>query len=93
MRPFLVQYYGSGVVAGVDEPLNTITTRDRFGLIHVLPGLDITHRMLTVKELAAATGFPTGYLFAGGDTAAKKQIGNAVCPDLAQAIYRAVLAA
>lgn len=93
VRPFLVQYYGSGVVAGVDEPLNTITTRDRFGLIHVLPGLDITHRMLTVKELAAATGFPTGYLFAGGDTAAKKQIGNAVCPDLAQAIYRAVLAA
>jgi DNA (cytosine-5)-methyltransferase 1 len=49
--------------------------------------------MLTVRELSAATGFPTGYQFAGGDTAAKKQIGNAVCPDLAQALYRAVLAA
>ena len=55
--------------------------------------LDITHRMLTAKELAAATGFPAGYRFFGGDTAAKKQIGNAVCPDLAAALYRAFLAA
>lgn len=93
VRPFLVQYYGSGVTASIDEPINTITTRDRFGLIQGLPGWDITHRMLTTAELAAATGFPTGYHFAGSDTAAKKQIGNAVCPDLAQALYRAALAA
>lgn len=32
-------------------------------------------------------------LFCGGDTAAKKQIGNAVPPVLAEALYRAVLAA
>lgn len=31
-------------------------------------------------------------LFCGGDTAAKKQIGNAVCPDLAKALYLAELA-
>lgn len=92
-RPFFIQYYGSGVTAATDEPMNTITTKDRFGLIQGLEGLDITHRMLTVQELSAATGFPAGYQFAGGDTAAKKQIGNAVCPDLAQALYRAVLAA
>ena len=93
VRPFFVQYYGSGVTAETDEPMNTITTKDRFGLIQGLEGFDITHRMLTVSELSAATGFPAGYQFAGGDTAAKKQIGNAVCPDLAQALYRAILAA
>jgi len=49
--------------------------------------------MLTAAELAAATGFPAEYRFAGGDTAAKKQIGNAVCPDLARALYLAILAA
>jgi len=93
VQPFFIQYYGSGVTAATDEPMNTITTKDRFGLIQGLPGWDITHRMLTVQELSVATGFPAGYQFAGGDTAAKKQIGNAVCPDLAQALYRAVLAA
>ena len=31
--------------------------------------------------------------FCGGDTAAKKQIGNAVPPALAEALYRAVLSA
>ena len=53
--------------------------------------LDITHRMLTAGELARATSFPEGYVFSGGDTAAKKQIGNAVPPVLAEALYRAVL--
>lgn len=33
------------------------------------------------------------YVFCGGDTAAKKQIGNAVPPVLAEALYRAMLAA
>lgn len=55
--------------------------------------LDITYRMLTTRELAAATSFPENYVFCGGDTAAKKQIGNAVPPVLAEALYRAVLAA
>ena len=32
-------------------------------------------------------------LFCGGDTAAKKQIGNAVPPALAEALYKAILAA
>ncbi len=93
VQPFFMVYNRSSSHALLDEPINTITTKDRFGLIQGLPGFDITHRMLTVQELSAATGFPAGYQFAGGDTAAKKQIGNAVCPDLAEALYRAVLAA
>lgn len=100
VRPFLIEYYVSSTTAGVDIPLPTVTTKDRFGVIQgvQLPvpegyRLDITHRMLTAMELAAATGFPDGYWFAGGETAAKKQIGNAVPPDLVSALYKAVLAA
>ncbi len=102
VKPFLLDYHGTGETQNLSKPLNTIRTHDRFGLIQgqilQLPDgrrykLDITHRMLTAKELAAATGFPDGYMFAGGDTAAKKQIGNAVCPCLASALYRAFLAA
>ena len=102
VEPFLVAYYGNGFSSPVSEPCPTISTRDRFGLVQgrilTLPDgsrykLDITHRMLTARELAAATGFPPEYVFIGGDTAAKKMIGNAVCPDLARALVQAVLAA
>lgn len=100
--PFLTAYYGNGFTSPVTVPVPTICTKDRFGLVQgrilTLPDgqrfkLDITHRMLTARELAAATGFPDDYVFVGGDTAAKKMIGNAVCPDLAAALIRAILAA
>ena len=102
VQPFLMSYYSTGTTTATDRPCPTITTKDRFGLIQgrVLTlsdgrkfKLDITHRMLTARELAAATGFPDGYRFVGGDTAAKKMIGNAVCPPLAEALYRSALSA
>lgn len=102
VTPFLMSYYSTGTVTETARPVPTITTKDRFGLVQgrilTLPDgqkfkLDITHRMLTARELAAATGFPDNYVFVGGDTAAKKMIGNAVCPDLAAALIRAILAA
>lgn len=85
---------------GVISPV--IPTHDRFGLVSgrilTLPDgqrfkLDITHRMLTAKELSAATSFPDDYVFAGNGSEIKKQIGNAVPPVLAEALYRAFLAA
>ena len=102
VRPFLIKYYSQGGAVPADIPLHTVTTKDRFGIIRgrifTAPDgrtyqLDITHRMLTAGELAAAMSFPGDYVFCGGDTAAKKQIGNAVPPLLAEALYRAVLAA
>ena len=103
VSPLIVKYYGNETGAkAINNPLDTITTKDRFGLIQgqilTMPDgqqfkLDITHRMLTAEELARATSFPDGYVFCGGDTAAKKQIGNAVPPKLAEALYRAILAA
>ena len=100
--PFMMEYYGNGSSRAVTDPVPVILTRDHFGFVQgqilTLPDgktykLDITHRMLTAKELARATGFPEWYRFAGDDTSAKKMIGNAVCPDLAKALYLAVLAA
>ena len=32
VRAFLIKYYGVGVGQGLDEPLHTVTTNDRFGL-------------------------------------------------------------
>lgn len=102
VEPFIVEYYGQGGVVPLNIPLHTVTTKDRFGVVEgrtpMLPDdrcfkLDITYRMLTARELAAATSFPENYVFCGGDTAAKKQIGNAVPPVLAEALYRAALAA
>lgn len=79
VTPFLVQYNGTSSSRDVHEPLGTVTTRDRFGL--VTPdgtALDILFRMLKPEELAAAQGFPEGYRFQGTKTEVVKQIGNAV---------------
>jgi DNA (cytosine-5)-methyltransferase 1 len=48
--------------------------------------IDILLRMLTPKELAACQGFPPDYWFAGNKSEQVKQIGNAVPPDLAEAV-------
>ena len=90
--PFLIEYYSTGRSLSVDTPLHTVTTRDRFAVIR-RTHQDITLRFLTTGELAAAMSFPRDYVFCGSETAAKKQIGNAVPPLLAEALYRAVLAA
>ena len=83
---------GAGV-SSLIPALHTVTTKDRFGIVRPRTCRDITLRFLTTGELAAAMSFPHDYVFCGGDTAAKKQIGNAVPPVLAEALYRAVLAA
>lgn len=66
---FMLKYYGTherGV--GVDDPLDSVTTRDRFALITVHIGgvpyriYDIRIRMLTPRELYNAQGFPADYI-------------------------------
>jgi len=52
------------------EPLHTITTKDRFGLVTVKGELyqivDIGLRMLAPGELFKAQGFPNNYIFNKG---------------------------
>ena len=45
------------------------------------------------QEAGAETGFPKNYVFAGTDTDAKKQIGNAVSPNLSEALIYSALSA
>jgi DNA (cytosine-5)-methyltransferase 1 len=89
-EPFLTKYYGTQEIAhSVDKPLDTVTTKDRLAL--VMPErdgrrLDIRFRMLQPHELAAAMGFSPEYEFSGNRGQQVKQIGNAVCVNLAKAL-------
>lgn len=67
VRAFLMKYYGnekSGV--SLSEPLGTVTTNDRFGLVTVegcnYQIVDIGMRMLQPHELYRAQGFPDWYV-------------------------------
>lgn len=94
VEPFLVKYYGAGNgVSSTEEPVPTITTKDRFGLVEISGKyqIDIRFRMLQPHELAAAMGFPDNYIFTGTKTEQTKQIGNAVPTYTAEALVRAVI--
>ncbi len=89
-EPFLTKYYGASRSAKpVTEPMDTITTKDRFALV-IPSGMDIRFRMLQPRELAAAMGFDD-YSFAGNKTEQVRQIGNAVAVRTAQALCDQIL--
>ena len=102
VRAFLLKYYGTDSTTPCSEPLHTVTTRDRFGLVTVRGEdyqiVDIGMRMLEPHELFAAQGFPADYVI-DHDATGKKftktaqvaRCGNAVCPPLAAALVRANL--
>lgn len=71
-------------------PLPTVTTRDRFEIVGT-DGLELGFRMLQPTELAAATGFPSNYKFTGTKVEIVKQIGNAVPPNFAKALFATML--
>ena len=58
-----------------------------------LDGGKVQRRRLTPEECATLCGFPTGYPFRGGKSAAYRQIGNCVAPVMAEVIGRAILEA
>ncbi|OCJ44195.1 DNA cytosine methyltransferase [Serratia sp. 14-2641] len=103
VRAFLLKYYGNekeGV--SLADPLHTVTTNDRFGLVTVegidYQIVDIGMRMLQPHELYAAQGFPSWYIidqdYKGKKYAKDKQVarcGNAVPPPFAEALVRANL--
>ncbi|MDL2315481.1 DNA cytosine methyltransferase [Desulfovibrio sp. OttesenSCG-928-A18] len=98
---FLVKYNGSDQDPRLEEPLHTVTTKPRFGLVSVAVAgeiyaiADIGMRMLTPRELLRAQGFPDTYIIdmAGGKKVPKDaqvaMIGNSVCPPLARALVAA----
>jgi DNA (cytosine-5)-methyltransferase 1 len=79
---FLVVYYGSDKGGGwqsLEDPLRTVTTLDRFGLVrHTSQGWTI--RMLQPPELARAMGVPKKHVFPVGTRRDKvKLCGNGIC--------------
>ena len=100
VRAFLVKYYGTDQDPQMAEPLHTVTTKDRFGLVTVKGEpyaiVDIGLRMLTPRELYRAQGFPESYAIDKGadgrpltKTAQVRMCGNSVCPPLARALVSA----
>lgn len=95
---FLTTYYGTGKNHGkLSDPLRTCTTKDRHGLVVVsIAGdeyviVDILFRMLKPRELAAAMGFPSTYVWPKSQRDAVKLIGNAVAVPQAEALIFAAL--
>lgn len=101
VRAFFVKYYSEG---GQDQdcrdPMHTIPTKDRLGLVTVAGEqyqiADIGMRMLEPHELYAAQGFPSSYVIApvvGGRRLPKhaqvRMCGNSVSPPMAAALVRA----
>jgi DNA (cytosine-5)-methyltransferase 1 len=102
VRAFLMKYYGTGVGQNLSDPLGTVTTRHRFGLVTVA-GVDyqiadIGMRMLVARELYRGQGFLDSYIIdrdANGKKLSQatqvKLCGNAVPPQLSEALVRANL--
>ncbi|MGE3276750.1 MAG: DNA cytosine methyltransferase [Vicinamibacterales bacterium] len=91
IEPFVLSFYGgSTVLTSTREPLRTVTTKDRHGLVQPA-GLDVTLRMFQTHEAAAAMGFPAGYKFAGNKRDQMAQIGNAVEVNNSRALCAAMV--
>lgn len=102
VEAFLVKYFSTGAAKSINEPLDTITTKDRFALVTIHGEeyiiTDIKMRMLQPRELFNAQGFPEDYIIdhdADGHPYPKtKQVarcGNAVTPQVPAALVKANL--
>ena len=99
----MIKYYGGkGTGQEVTEPLDTITTHDRFGLVTIRGEYyaiaDIGLRMLEPKELYGCQGFPDDYIidhdYTGKSYPRSEQVkrcGNAVCPPIPAALVKSNL--
>jgi DNA (cytosine-5)-methyltransferase 1 len=99
---FLIRYYGTENMSSCEDPLSTITTKDRLALVTVYVKdtpyviVDICLRMLKPHELYRAQGFPADYIINKGADgkpfSQKDQVhmcGNSVSPPPMAALARA----
>ncbi|RNC66450.1 DNA cytosine methyltransferase [Proteiniphilum sp. X52] len=84
VNAFLTYYYKKSSPTGITEAINTVTTRDRTGLVLAPSGnIDInecSYRMLKPHEIQAAMAFESDYVICGNSKDKVKQLGNAVTP-------------
>jgi len=104
VRAFLLKYYGTDQDPQLRDPLHTLTTKHRFGVVTInIQGepyiiTDIGMRMLSPRELFRAQGFPDSYkidIEVNGKRITKtdqvRMVGNSVCPPIAAELVRANL--
>lgn len=100
VRALLLKFYGTEQDPRLTEPMHTVTTKDRFGLVmvHGKPYaiVDIGMRMLQPRELYCAQGFPDDYIIEFEHdgrplpkAAQVRMCGNSVCPPISAALVRA----
>ena len=105
VRAFLLSYYSTDQDARLTDPIPTLTTKHRLGIVTVhgidYQIVDIGMRMLSPRELFRAQGFPDGYVIERGrdpqagaevkltKTAQVRMCGNSVSPPPAEALVRA----
>lgn len=99
VQAFLIKYYGTGGAVSVEEPLDAITSKARFGLVTIKGQdyqiVDIGMRMLEPHELYRCQGFPADYqheVVMGKKLpkhAQVRMVGNSVPPGLARALVQA----
>lgn len=92
----LLPYYSRSEPRPVDEPMGTLTTRDRYALVGVpdVPDVDdCTFRMFAPLEIAAGMAFAADYQVTGTKRQQVAGYGNAVTPPVAEVIMSAIVEA
>lgn len=88
-RRFVMPYYGSGsglTGRSLDRPLGTVTTRDRWAIVD-----GNKMRMFQPAEYRKAMSFDDNYVLPDNRQLAIHLLGNAVCPDVASDLIKAVI--
>lgn len=90
----LVPYYGNGTARAVNEPVGTLSTRDRYALVRGDVNIhDVLFRMLEPHEIGRAMSFADQYIVLGSKRERVRQYGNAVTPNAAEVILCALVEA
>lgn len=94
-QSLLMPYYGNGTCRPADDPMPTVTTKDRLALIDVERLVDdCDYRMFEPPEIAAGMDFPPGYI--PTDLPKKAQVklaGNGNPPAVEEFIMRRIVEA
>jgi len=90
----LVPYYGKGTARSVNDPIGTLTTRDKYALVRGEVDIDdVLFRMLEPHEIGRAMSFADEYVVLGNKREKVRQYGNAVTPNAAEVLVCALVEA
>jgi DNA (cytosine-5)-methyltransferase 1 len=93
----IVPYYSTGVARPVGQPLDTVSTRDRFALTTinrpVVTVANCRHRMVKARESLRSQRFSDSYIVTGNQGEQTMQAGNAVSANVAQWLGECLAAA